>query len=561
MAKTKIDWQRNLLLAAMAATVFMLIGEWSEFQERNRPVVNNETSFEATPVQSQTDFPSVQTSDAEDIPSDPDAVKPVSDKPGANQQLISIRTDSLVMLIDTYGGDIVKVGLPRHYAELNTPDVPYILLNNNDTQTYIAKSGLIGKNGTDTSAGRPVFSVDNNTFEMRDGQDTLVVDLHLVQDNANITKRFTFSRGDYLVNIEYIVENTGSDIWKANFYGQLNRDSHNPVVSSGGMGMAPFLGAALTTNEENYSKFTFDDIADTRFKETVSGGWVAMVQHYFLSAWIANPDQENTFELKKQGTDDLYLMRYIAPKTEVLPGNTGTITSAFYAGPKDVYRLEEIAPYLDLTVDYGFLWWIAKPIFRFLHFIYSYVGNWGWSIVLLTVSIKALFFHLSATSYRSMAKMRKIQPMMQELKERMGDDKQKMSTELMKLYKKEKVNPLGGCLPILVQMPVFISLYWVLMESVELRHTPFLFWIQDLSVKDPYFVLPLIMGLTMWIQQKLNPTPPDPMQARVMQMMPIVFTFMFLWFPSGLVLYWVVNNTLSIIQQYVITKQIEAADS
>ena len=560
MAKTKIDWQRNLLLAGMAATVFMLINEWSDFQDRRLPVVDTQTTTSSFPQTIPNELSS--SSATGDIPSDPDAAQVEVNTPIQNsQKLVHIKTDSLEMLIDTRGGDIVKVGLPRHFAELNTPDVPFILLNRTDKQTYIAKSGLIGKNGTDTSAGRPVFNVSQNEFIMAEGSDTLVVDLRFQQESANITKRFTFTRGDYLVNVEYIVENIGSETWKANFYGQLNRDSHDPVASSGGMGMAPFLGAALTTNDKNYSKFTFDDIADASFKETVDGGWVAMVQHYFLSAWIANPDQSNTFELKKQGEDDLYLMRYIAPKTEIAAGTTGTITSAFYAGPKDVYRLEEIAPYLDLTVDYGFLWWIAKPIFRFLHFIYSYIGNWGFSIILLTVSIKALFFHLSATSYRSMAKMRKIQPMMAELKERMGDDKQKMSTELMKLYKKEKVNPLGGCLPILVQMPVFISLYWVLMESVELRHTPFLGWIQDLSVKDPIFILPLIMGLTMWIQQKLNPTPPDPMQARVMQMMPIVFTFMFLWFPAGLVLYWVVNNTLSIIQQYIITKQIENADS
>ncbi len=559
MANTKIDWQRNLLLAGMAATVFMLIGEWSDFQDRRNPIVNTETSFAATPS---VDLPSSEApASVEDIPSDPDAAPSTTVSASPTQKLISVKTDSLVMLIDTLGGDIVKVGLPRHYAQLDTPDQPFVLLNNTDGTTYIAKSGLIGVNGTDTLAGRPHFQVQQNEFVMSEGEDTLNVDLEFQQGDAKITKRFIFTRGDYLVQVQYLIDNQSDKTWAANFYGQLNRDSHNPVASSGGLGMAPFLGAALTSSEENYRKFTFDDIADASFKETIEGGWVAMVQHYFLSAWVANADEKNIFELKKQGDNDLYLMRYIAPKTEVAAGSKGTISSSFYAGPKDVYRLEEIAPYLDLTVDYGFLWWIAKPIFRFLHFIYSYVGNWGWSIILLTVSIKAVFFHLSATSYRSMAKMRKIQPMMQELKERIGDDKQKMSTELMKLYKKEKVNPLGGCLPILVQMPVFISLYWVLMESVELRHTPFLGWITDLSVKDPLFILPLVMGITMWIQQKLNPTPPDPMQAKVMQMMPIVFTFMFLWFPAGLVLYWVVNNTLSIIQQYIITKQIEASDS
>ncbi|MEC8427220.1 MAG: membrane protein insertase YidC, partial [Pseudomonadota bacterium] len=339
----------------------------------------------------------------------------------------------------------------------------------------------------------------------------------------------------------------------------------NPVETTA-LGMQPFLGAALTTTEENYKKFDFGDLSDEDlvrqggFKTTIQGGWVAMVQHYFLSAWIPDQEEMNKFSLRKS-RGDIYLMGFTSPQVTVAAGTQGVIKAGFYAGPKDIYRLEDISPYLDLTVDYGWLWWVAKPLFHVLNYIYGLLGSWGWSIIALTVLIKAVFFHLSATSYRSMAKMRKFGPEMQRMKDLYGDDRQRMQQEMMKLYKKEKINPLGGCLPILVQMPVFISLYWVLMESVELRHTPFLGWIDDLSVKDPLFILPLIMGATMWIQQKLNPTPPDPTQARIMQMMPIVFTFMFLWFPAGLVLYWVVNNTLSIAQQYVITRQIEAAES
>ncbi len=256
----------------------------------------------------------------------------------------------------------------------------------------------------------------------------------------------------------------------------------------------------------------------------------------------------------------MYLLGFISPETLVQPGTQAEVSARFYVGPKNIDDLELIAENLDLTIDFGFLWWIAKPIFHLLDYIHDHIGNWGWSIIVLTIIIKAIFFYPSALSYRSMAKMRKLSPKMKALKERVGDDKQKMSQEMMKLYKKEKVNPMGGCLPILIQMPVFISLYWVLMESVQLRHAPFALWITDLSVMDPYFIFPLVMGATMFIQQQLNPTPPDPMQAKIMKWMPVAFTFMFLWFPVGLVIYWVTNNTLSIIQQYIITKKIEAAD-
>jgi YidC/Oxa1 family membrane protein insertase len=283
-----------------------------------------------------------------------------------------------------------------------------------------------------------------------------------------------------------------------------------------------------------------------------------MVQHYFISAWIPDAASQNTYHLRKLGDNDLYLMGFTGKVNDVAPGTQGSITANFYAGPKDTERLEQISPYLDLTVDYGWLWWVAKPLFWVLKFIHNLVGNWGLAIIGLTLCVKLLFFKLSATSYKSMAKMRKLAPKMAELKERLGDDRQKFSQEMMKMYKTEKVNPFGGCLPLLIQMPVFLALYYVLMESVELRHSPFFGWILDLSVKDPYFVLPIIYGITMYFMQKLNPQPTDPMQARIMQMLPLIFTFMFLWFPAGLVLYWVTNNTLSIIQQYIITKQIDA---
>jgi len=564
-----MDWQRIILLGSIALVSVLLINEWGDFQEAHQPVITQQTTTTSTLAAAPVIASPIAVSNSDlnsDIPpatSTDSGETALSLTPAAANQLVEITTDKLTLLIDTYGGDIVKVALNDHLEALDNPDEPFVLLNRTEQTTYIAQSGLVGANGTDTSAGRPIFSSVQNQYRMGDGEDSLNVDLQFQQGDVLITKRFSLTRGDNLVEMEYLIDNRGQSDWSAKVFGQIKRDSHNPVVTSG-MGMKPFLGAALTTPEENYKKFTFDDLADedlTRkggFKVSLDGGWVSMVQHYFISAWVPSADAANNFSLRK-GKGDIYLLGFTGPVTTVAAGEQGSIKTGFYAGPKNVDRLEEISPYLDLTVDYGWLWFIAKPLFAVLQWIYSFLGSWGWSIIVLTIMIKAAFFKLSATSYRSMAKMRKVQPKMAEMKERFGDDRAKMSQALMKLYKDEKINPLGGCLPILVQMPVFISLYWVLMESVALRHTPFLGWIHDLSVMDPYFILPVIMGVTMWVQQKLNPTPPDPTQAKVMQMMPYVFTFMFLWFPAGLVLYWVVNNTLSIAQQYVITKQIENA--
>ncbi len=554
-----MDWQRSLLISAMLVVLYMLFLEWNTFQEANAPKVDIATAEAMiTP-----ELPEVAVNTSPDI-----GELPVSDELASEQavelatnkntRMVRVSTDVLTVLIDTHGGDIVRVELPQHLTELGEGESPFILLNRTASTTYIAQSGLIGANGTDTSAGRPLFKVGADHYEMLEGQDTLEVNLTLEQDGVFITKQFSFNRGDYLVGLNYQIENRSEQPWKAGLFGQIKRDSHDPTVG-GGMGMKPFLGAALTSSDENYKKMDFDDIADEPFKEAVPGGWLAMVQHYFVSAWVPDQSITNTFNLRKLGNQDLYVLGFTSPLVTVEPGSKGELKAAFYAGPKDQYRLEKISPYLDLTVDYGWLWWIAKPLFWVLTQLHNFLGNWGWSIIFLTVMLKAAFFRLSATSYKSMANMRKLQPEMARLKDLYGDDRQKMSQETMGLYKREKVNPMGGCLPILVQMPVFIALYWVLLESVELRHSPWILWIQDLSIKDPYFVLPLIMGASMFIQQKLNPTPPDPTQAKVMQMMPIAFTFFFMFFPAGLVLYWTVNNGLSIVQQWLITRQIEGA--
>jgi YidC/Oxa1 family membrane protein insertase len=558
----KIDWLRTSLIGGMLVVAFLLVIRWNDFQTRQsaeQPVNEQTLSSNVAPG---ADVPANDASTAEDtgdIPQAPATAegKETAPAPASKSQLIKVSTDVLEVLIDTHGGDIVKVALPQHYQEIDTPNQPFVLLNNTQSHVYVAQSGLVGPDGTDTGGQRPTYRVSQSTYSLQQGQDELTVDLKYNQNGTDITKRFEFDRGSNLINIRYLVDNRSDEVWAANIFGQIKRDSHVPGTNTA-IGMQPYVGAAITTPESNYQKVEFEDLREEGpFKVTKQGGWVAMVQHYFISAWVPDQDVTNYYTLRKSKGKDVYIIGYTGERVEIAPQSSGVIETAFYAGPKDIKELEEISPYLDLTVDYGWLWWIAKPLFYTLDAIHNVVGNWGVAIILLTVLIKLIFFYPSAMSYRSMAKMRLVQPKMMELKERYGDDRQKMSAELMKLYKKEKVNPLGGCLPVLLQMPVFIALYWVLMESVELRHAPFFLWIDDLSAKDPYFILPLIMGLTMWLQQKLNPKPTDPTQAKVMQMMPIFFTLLFMMFPAGLVLYWVVNNTLSITQQYIITKRIE----
>ncbi len=556
-----MDFQGYLLIGAIAVLSFMLLTEWVQFKEQSVEISDNSieqytNKTEAiTPAATDFTIPSEHINNS-DVPN---AEVPEAKTPSAAEQQhsnIRVQTDTLDVVISTEGGDVLFAALPQFYAKIDTPESAFAVLEDNQQRTYIAQSGLIGKDGTDTSDGRPVFSSANSNYKMSAGQDTLNVDLIYQADNqVTITKRFIFQRASYVINIEYLINNKGSSEWSAGIFGQLKRDN-TEAESSAGMGMQPYLGAAATLQDEPFKKISFSDMAEKNHKWSLQGGWVAILQHYFLSAWIPNPEITHSYSTIVTKTS-LNIIRFTSPAISVAPGEQGVIKSELYVGPKDQYSLEEISPGLELSVDYGILWWIAQPLFWLLVKINSVLGNWGFSIIAVTILVKLLFFQLNAKAYTSMANMRKVQPKLLALRERYADDKQKQSQEMMALYKKEKINPLGGCLPILVQMPVFISLYWVLMESVELRHAPFIGWIQDLSVMDPYFVLPLIMGVSMFIQQKLNPPPPDPMQAKVMQWMPVMFTFFFLFFPSGLVLYWVVNNILSIAQQYIITKRIE----
>lgn len=558
---------RNGLIGAILVTAFILFTRWSSFQETRQTLENqgeaNYTTLtpagaSASSTPSNSDIPdyTVATSDNSDLPQ-LNVGQTSSTDDSTTGRIISVKTGTLNVSIDTLGGDIIHSSLPKHLEKLGKDDAPLVLLKRTNRHTYVAQSGLIGPNGTDASDTRPLFSSSNTLYTLEEGEEALSVDLRYQQDSVAITKRFIFERDSYLVKIEYLIDNRSTSTWSAALYGQIRRDNYNPTSNSA-FTMKPFLGAAITTPETRYKKMDFGDIADETFTAKHQGGWVAMIQHYFVSAWVPDSEQLNSYKISHNTSSGLYIMGYNGELTSVAPGQQGTFSTAFYTGPKNIKSLEKIAPHLDLTIDFSWLWFIAKPLFLLLDSIQDVVGNWGIAIILLTLLIKILFLYPSHISYRSMAKMRKVQPMMAELKERCGEDRQKMSTELMKLYRKEKVNPLSGCLPMLMQMPVFLALYWVLFESVELRHSPFFLWIEDLSVKDPFFVLPLVMGITMFVQQKLNPTPPDPMQAKIMQMMPIFFTFLFMLFPAGLVLYWVVNNTLSIIQQYVITKRIEA---
>ena len=553
-----MDIKRSILLVSLAIVAYLLVLQWN--QDYGQAALPDESPRTQSATAPQSDMPTIASpEDAQgDIPvvANGQQAGALPESP-ATTQLIRVRTDVLDLAIDPRGGDIIDLRLPQYPRRQDRPDVPFQLFERSAERIYEAQSGLIG-DGPDKATGRPLYSSAQQQYELAEGQDRLVVDLNYSEDGVDYIKRFSFDRGDYSLEVRYLVNNQSEKPWSGVMFGQLKRDNSGDPSSSTATGTATYLGAALWTKDEPYTKVSMGDMDDQNFRATVEGGWIAWLQHYFVTAWIPAPDQTNLVQTRKDSQGN-YIIGFTGPAVTVAPGSQGEIAATLYAGPKDQDRLEELSPGLRLTVDYGFLWFLAQPIFWLLSAIHSLLGNWGWSIIALTVIIKLIFFPLSAASYRSMARMRAVAPKMQALKEQHGDDRQKMSQAMMELYKKEKINPLGGCLPILVQMPVFLALYWVLLESVEMRQAPWMFWITDLSIKDPFFILPIIMGVTMFIQQQLNPTPPDPMQARIMKLLPIIFTFFFLWFPAGLVLYWVVNNVLSIGQQWYITRQIERA--
>ncbi|MFP6807844.1 MAG: membrane protein insertase YidC [Pseudomonadales bacterium] len=558
-----MDIQRIVILIGLAVSSYMLVLAWNEDYgngavnaQVEQPIVST-----STPQITSDDLPNVTgISDASDLVPTIEADVSIS---APQQQLqsnpnIVVNTDVLQLTIDLVGGDIISVALPKYPANLDTPDIPFLLVD--PRNSYAAQSGLIGPDGIDKSGNRPLYQAAQSSYELLDS-DSLEVDLTFINEaNVVIKKRFTFHPSDYLIDVKYIVNNTSYEDMNVALFSQIKRDGQEPVeANTNAMGLRPFVGGATHTTEELYNKLTFEDISEDGYKGKYDGGYIAMVQHYFVSAWVPVGEGSYSYQMRKLSGQDIYFLGFTTPMLNIPPGSIGEIAAKFYVGPKDQYRLEEIAEGLDLTVDYGFLWWLAKPLFYLLTMIHGVFNNWGIAIILLTVVVKTLLFPLSAASFRSMAKMRKLQPEMTRLKEHYGDDKQKFSQAMMDLYKKEGANPLGGCFPMLLQMPVFLALYWTLMESVELRHAPFMLWINDLSVMDPYFVLPILMGGSMFLTQMMQPEPPDPTQAKVMKMMPIMFTFFFLWFPSGLVLYWLVNNILSVLQQWFVTRQVEKA--
>ncbi|HEY5679460.1 MAG TPA: membrane protein insertase YidC [Pseudomonadales bacterium] len=477
--------------------------------------------------------------------------------PDIGERLVVVRTPLLHVWIDRLGGDVVRVALPKFPVDLDRPDVPFVLLDNGLDRTYVAQSGLIGPDGIDAGGDRPLYATQAQSYTLEAGE--LVVELSTLRDGLEVAKRYMFRSDDYLMEVSYQVRNLTGRTISARMFGQLKRDRKEPYVDTSiALGPQPYLGAAFTTAENRYEKLDFDDLDEGRFRTTEQGGWVAFLQHYFLSAWIANPEETNSYYGQRR-PDGTYMFGFSSPVSQVASGALGEWAASLYVGPKDQKRLEEIAENLNLTVDYGFLWWLAVPLFYLLDWLHGFVGNWGVAIILLTLLVKLVLYPLSATSYKSMANMRRVAPQMKRLQERHADDRQKLSQEMMALYKKEKVNPLGGCLPMLLPMPIFIALYWVLFESVELRQAPFALWINDLAAMDKYFVLPLLMGASMYLQQLLSPAVGDPMQVRMMRLMPIMFTVLFLFFPAGLVLYWLVNSVLSIAQQWYVIRQTERA--
>ncbi|MCI0617456.1 membrane protein insertase YidC [bacterium] len=473
--------------------------------------------------------------------------------PDTNKKKLLVATDVLSLEIDSTG-TIVLLDLLHYPLKKEQPDIPLKLFEQTKDHWFIAQSGLIAPKGM-ASNHQSTYQFDRDSYQLKEGSDSLHVPLYWSNGRGiEITKTFIFKRGKYLIGLEQTILNNSGEAWTGTQYLQLQRSEASTDDESSFI--RTYTGGVIY--DQKYEKIEFDKMLDKNLDREVIGGWIAMIQHYFAAAWIPTNNEKNRFYTISLPNQNRFVIGYSsAQAVEIGTGDSYTFNSGLYVGPKIQNVMEKTAKGLELTVDYGILTFIGKPIFWLLEKFHSLVGNWGFAIAMVTLVIKAIFFPLSAASYRSMAKMRRLQPKLQAIKERYEDDKPRFNQEMMALYRAEKVNPLGGCFPILVQIPVFISLYWVLMETVELRQAPFLLWVNDLSIQDPYYVLPLLMGFTMWIQQRLNPTPVDPIQEKVMKLFPYIFTIFFLWFPAGLVLYWVVNNTLSIIQQWYITRKIE----
>jgi YidC/Oxa1 family membrane protein insertase len=562
-----MESQRSLIIIGLLLVSFLL---WIEYQEyiAPKPVVVEQSVQDTTPKAvpsvgvADTSLPQVTndtvantSSVANDLPSAPTAeiVQPEMDT--SSGRFISVLTDTLDVTIDLVGGDVVKADLVKYPVTLGATD-SYKLLKPNNASLHIAQSGLVGKDGPDASAdGRPFYSVQQTEFVM--DSNTLIVPLTWRNaEGLSVTKTFSFEQGTHLINVDYQITNNSDNNLQMVQFAQLKQTTADQ--SDGNMFMPIYRGGAYSTQDTKYEKFNFGDFEDDKLNLATVGGWTGMIEHYFVSAWV--PPQEETNRIYSRLTDNGQnaIIGYTG-ETIIVPSNgNASVASQLYAGPKDQAKLAAIARGLDLTVDYGILFWLSQPLFSLLKFLHSLVGNWGVAIILITIIVKGAMYWLTKKQYESMAKMRNLAPKMQQLKERYGDDRQKMSQAMMEMYKKEKVNPMGGCFPLLLQMPIFLALYWVLLESVELRHADFILWINDLSVADPYYVLPILTGASMYLLQKLQPmTITDPMQQKIMQFMPVAMSVFFFFFPAGLVLYWLISNVITLIQAKIIYASME----
>ncbi len=534
-----MESQRSLLFIALMVVTYLLFSQW---QLENTQAVEKPSLSQVTG----------QSNDAEFVPESSDSSALLVKTANYSSKLVTVTTNTLIVKINTQGGDIVDVRLRKFDTEQGN-GIPFTILQNGN-QKYVAQSGLTGANGVDrVIKGRPVYNSSQSSYELT--TDELTVDLNFQDEQGlTVTKRFSFKANSYSVNVDYVIDNNTANSISVQMYGQLKQSTLTDTSS----GMLPtYRGAAFSTNEDRYEKYDFDDISEGDLNKTTPGGWVAMLEHYFVSAWVPDATENNQLYTSYTNNQEA-VVGFKAPAISIDVGKQGITSAIFYVGPKDQEVLEKIAPNLDLTIDYGFLWMISQPLFWLLLKIQSFVSNWGVAIIVITLIVKGGMYPLTKSQYTSMARMRELAPKMAKLKERFGDDKQKMSQATMEMYRKEKVNPAGGCLPLILQMPIFLALYWVFLESVELRHAPFIFWIQDLSAMDPYFVLPVLMGISMYVMQKLQPmTVQDPMQQKIMQYMPVAFSIFMAWFPSGLVLYWFISNLISITQMKIIFSGIE----
>lgn len=557
-----MDIQRLIAFVIFSFSALLL---WDAWQKHNapRPVDGQQVVMPGSAAPGTAPTPSVPLGVPQPTaaaPGGPAPAAPVSAPVEATGQPVVIRTDLFEVELNTAGGDIRRVTLFKVFSALDR-NKQLTLLGPDPKHYFVTQTGLLGEG---LPSHKTNYSVEASAYTLAPGKDDLEVRL-VAKDTAGVevVKKFLFRRGTYEIVVDYEVRNTGNTPIAPHAYFQFLRDGNQPsqeaAQTSAIAGVATFTGPAVYTEESKFVKVDFKDIEKGKQShiKKARDGWIGLVQHYFISAWLPKGPGEREFFTNRVG-ENLYTAGVIVPVGTIAPGASASLAMPLYIGPQETGKLAKIAPGLELVVDYGWLYILAAPLFWVLNAIHGMVGNWGWAIILLTILIKLVFYPLNHKAGRSMAAMKVLGPKMEKLKQLYGDDRQKLNQAMMELYRTEKINPLGGCLPILVQIPVFIALYWVLLASIELRHAPWVGWIQDLSAPDPWYILPVVYAISMFVQTKLNPAPADPVQAKVMLAMPIVFSIFFFFFPSGLVLYWVVQNLLSIAQQWHINRTIVA---